>query len=391
MLAASVFVLAFIGWNAYGPVSDYLNGRLTAAPHGPVKPPKDADTAASSSESPVMAVVDSGPPPVEKPDSNPSKWRAIYLSEATVSSPAALDAALAALSGTEINAVMFDLKNAAGSVRYQSALDVVRVVGSQDENAFDLAALCKKLEGANLVPIGRMSAFRDPFAAPRIPGSFVKYMDSELTWLDNSLEEGGRPWFNPYSPEAQSYVSDIAAEAAALGVKRIVLEDFSFPVGYGLKYASYGPAAATMTHPEVLTRFLSELDSRLSSAGSTLYPYLAATAALGANDVNYDANPLTIVPGRLLLGVMPSQFGGEYKRGGLELAAPEADAGGTVTKLLGSLSPRLAGKETVAMVQAYPASTGAYSSAEIKAQLDACAANKIDSYLIYSPDGRYPK
>lgn len=391
MLTVSVFVLAFIGWNAYGPVSDYLNGRLTAAPQDPVKPPNDADVAPSSSESPVMAVVDSGPPPVEKPVADQSKWRAIYLSQATVSDPAALDTALAELAGTEINAVMFDLKNAAGSVRYQSALDVVRVVGSQDEAAFDLAALCQKLEEKNLVPIGRMSAFRDPFAAPRIPGSFVKYMDSELTWLDNSLEEGGRPWFNPYSTEAQSYVSDIAAEAASLGVRRIVLEDFSFPVGLGLKYASYGAAAETMTHSEVLTKFLSELDSRLQTSGSALYPYLAATAALGANDVNYDANPLTILPGRLLLGVMPSQFGKEYKRGGLELAAPEADPGGTVTKLLGSLSAQLSGKETVAMVQAYPASTGAYTSADIKAQLDACAASQLESYLIFSPDGKYPK
>ena len=379
-----VCVLAFLGWNIYGPVNDYLSGRLTAS--SPSSSTPEEETPAATPE-PL--------PPEPTPEPLPNELHAVYLPVSFLNDPALLDSTLDSLSLTDTNAVLFDLKNSSGNVLYQSQLEQVQLAQSQSETAYDLAAVCEKLKAKNMVPIGRLNAFLDPIAAGRIPDAGVRYLNTEILWLDDSAEAGGKPWLNPYSAQAQAYIADLAREAVSMGVHRILLDNYSFPTGYGQEYANFGPNAATQTRADLLSSFIDTLDKQVSELGGECSLYISGIAALGVNNTYYGSNPLALSNGNVTLGVMPAQFGDAYTSESLTLEAPILHPGETVDALLKALAPDTAGMKLTALLQAYPASylyqnNKMYTAEDINAQIGAAAANGIGSYIIYNPDGSYP-
>lgn len=383
-MIAAVFVVVFVGYNAYGPVRDYFSGALAAASRN-----------AQSEAEPEPA-----PPPVSEPEpksepSVPADVRATYLPTAQIQDTAGLDILLDKLTRTEINAVLFDLKDQRGNVLYRSNLDLVAQSGAQVENAYDLPALCAKLKEKNLIPIGRLNAFRDPIAPSRIPDAGIKYMNTEILWLDNAADAGGMPWLNPYSDLARAYIIDIASECVSMGVGRILLDNVSFPTGYGQEYASYGPTAEGVTRSEALSVFLDQIDQQVRAAGGDTSVYISGLAALGANNTYYGSNPLALANDNVTIGVMPAQFGDGFTLESFSLEAPVLDPYGTVDSLLKFIAPDITGKNVTVLVQAYPASytienNKMYTVDDINAQIGAAFQNGVISYIIYSPDGTYP-
>ena len=300
------------------------------------------------------------------------------------------------LTRTEINAVLFDLKDQQGNILYRSDLDLVAQTGAQSENAYDLGVLCQKLKEKNLIPIGRLNAFRDPIAPSRIPDAGIKYMNTEILWLDNAADQGGMPWLNPYSDLARAYIIDIATESVSLGVGRILLDNVSFPTGYGQEYASYGPTAEGVTRSDALSVFLDQIDQQVQAKGGDVSVYISGLAALGANNTYYGSNPLAIANDNVTIGVMPAQFGDGFTLESFSLEAPVLDPRGTVDSLLKFIAPDVAGKNVTVLVQAYPASytienNKMYTVDDINAQIGAASQNGVISYIIYSPDGSYPQ
>ncbi|MEM1485406.1 putative glycoside hydrolase [Oscillospiraceae bacterium PP1C4] len=384
----AVCVLGFIGWSAYGPVMDYFSG---------VNTPLDKPVSANSTpiENPPEAAPEQTPAAAPAPAA-PTQIKAVYIPPAVIADSVKLDALLEQLSLTEINAVMFDLKNTAGNVLYESKLELVKQAGSQSEDAFDLSALCDKLNAKNIVPIGRLHAFHDPIAASHIPNAGIKYMNTEMLWLDNAADTGGKPWLNPYSELAQAYITDIATECVSLGVKRLMLDSMSFPTGYGQEYASYGSNAANVTRPEALSSFIDAVDTQVGELSGELNIYISALAALGAHNSYYGSNPLTLSNNKVTIGVMPDQFGDGFTLESFSLEAPVLHPGETVDSLLKFIAPDIAGMQVTAMVQGYNASytvknNMVYTAEAINAQIAALSANHVESYIIYNPDGNYPK
>lgn len=96
------------------------------------------------------------------------------------------------------------------------------------------------MEAARVTPIGRIYAFKDPLAASAKLEAAVHYQGTEWAWLGNSAAMGGKAWLNPVNEYAQSYISDLAAEAVGKGVKQVILDCVQFPSGYSLEMAGYG-------------------------------------------------------------------------------------------------------------------------------------------------------
>ena len=385
LVAAAVFIVAFVGYNAYGPIRDYFSGALAAASHNA---PSEAEPAPPPAET-------SEPEPEPEPPV-PADVRALYLTNTQIRDPALLDQLLDELTRTEINAVLFDLKDQQGNILYRSDLDLVAQTGAQSENAYDLGVLCQKLKEKNLIPIGRLNAFRDPIAPSRIPDAGIKYMNTEILWHDNAADQGDMPWLNPYSDLARAYIIDIATESVSLGVGRILLDNVSFPTGYGQEYASYGPTAEGVTRSDALSVFLDQIDQQVQAKGGDVSVYISGLAALGANNTYYGSNPLAIANDNVTIGVMPAQFGDGFTLESFSLEAPVLDPRGTVDSLLKFIAPDVAGKNVTVLVQAYPASytienNKMYTVDDINAQIGAASQNGVISYIIYSPDGSYPQ
>lgn len=376
-----VCALGFVGWNAYGPVRDYFTGALAAAAH-------KQETPAPSAPAPEQTV----PPPEPEPPAQP---RAVYLPAFILADPILFDTTLAGLTELDCNAVLFDLKDTSGTVLYQSGSELVERINAQADNAYDLEAICGRLTDQGLIPMGRLSAFADPVAAARMDDAGIKYMNTNMTWLDNSQENGGKGWLNPYSEVARSYLSALISETASMGVKRIVLDQYSFPTGVGLEFANYGESAASIPEAAALAATMTVLERAAAEQDCVLSLYVSGPAALGGQNGYYgDQNPLAL-SNNITLGLMPAQFGDGYSSNDFTLETPVQLPYETVKKLLEQLAPALSGKEVTAMVQGYTA-TGTlannkvYKLEDVEEQLRALTENNIESYIIYSPEGNYP-
>lgn len=381
-----VFVLGFVGWNAYGPVRDYFSGALAASAHRQETPSAPPDLEKQPPEEEEL-------PP--KPEEPPAELRAVYLPGAMLADRPTLETFLERMADSDLNAVMFDLKDASGTVLYQSRLDTVAQAGAQSETAFDLYEVCRALSEHGLTPIGRLSVFADPKASARLDDAGIKYMNTNMLWLDNSLENGGKGWLNPYSEAARAYLTSLITEAASMGVKRIVLDQYSFPTGVGLEFANYGPNAESIQPAIVLAANITAFEHAANENGASLSLYVSGPAALGTQNHYYgEQNPLTLYS-NVTVGLMPAQFGDGYTDEEFVLEAPILTPYETVQKLLGQLSPTLSGKEVSAMIQGYTA-TGSlennkvYKMEDIEGQLRALNEDDVTSYILYSPGGSYP-
>lgn len=397
-----IAALGFVGWNAYGPVTAYLSGTLAASAQPKGEAPSSSaasgglsgDNTESGGSSPEEGNGDEAAevPPEPAP---PAELRAIYLPTSVLLDTAAFDEQLERITKTNMNAVLFDLKDAAGNVLYYSGQLLVEQAASQSANAYDLRAVCEKLTQHNLIPMGRISAFADTKAPSKLTGAGVRYMNTEMLWLDDSRENGGKPWLNPYSSTAQAYILDIAAEAVSFGVKHILLDNVSFPIGYGLEYANFGENALTSSRTEALSSFVKLVQETISELGAEVDLYVGGMAAVGANNTYYGSNPL-VFSKDVTIGVMPAQFGDGYTFENFTIDQPLLNPYGTVNSLLRFLTNDLSGKNVTAMVQCYTA-TGSmannkvYTAEDISEQVRALADNHIGSYILYSPRGIYPE
>lgn len=258
--------------------------------------------------------------------------RAVYPAIASSGGTLDIDAIIGEIEGTDINAVMIDIKNPAGELLFKTKNEIANKWGVVSGSAVDLRELAGKLEAKGLMLAAKMSVFRDPKAASAGRLAYaINYQNSEFLWLDDSPENGGRPWLNPYSIPTQDYISSLADEAFDAGVKLLVLENVQFPDNSAV-YATFGKDVPTMSRAEILQTTVSNLQNRAEEKGARVavtFPVTAATQTVGEEN-RYGGSILKIVGGYLLLDVSPSQFGNSFSQNGLVIEDAGQDPMGAI-------------------------------------------------------------
>ncbi len=170
--------------------------------------------------------------PRQKPLPNPPKIiRAVYLTAWSGGSPKVIDAVIARAKGSEINAVVIDVKDHTGVI-------------SWDEQIKDINGVIKKFHDAGIYVIARITVFQDPVLTERRPDLAIhdarKISSStpisvETRWLDN--KKAG--WLDPAAREAWDYVIGIAKDAAGRGFDELNFDYIRFPSDAGLEYTRF--------------------------------------------------------------------------------------------------------------------------------------------------------
>ena len=390
-----VVALAVLGWSLYEPVYNLIMGNISLEdPSSSISAP-DPNVSASSPEGvsdPDGSNSQESSGSAQTPDvSNPEGVVAVYLPESVLLDQAQRTAMLDAAVSNGANGVYFDLKDASGVVTYQSKNETATQVEAISPRAIDLAAFVSECESRNLRVIGRLHCFKDPIAARGLPDAQVKYAGTEWAWLDNSQELGGKPWLNPFSQEAQTYLSDLAYEAVELGVDEIVLDSVHFPLGFSLEQASYGQTATPATQQQTLKSFVSQVTQRLNGRGASVKVYMPITAVLGSEQSRYGGNPVNLIDNGVLLGVMPSLFGNGFNSTDLVLESPVTTPYDTVSKALSAALPQIdSSVSKMVVVQNYTANNvdplynKTYTQEDLEAQQRAVQEQGISNMIIYS-------
>lgn len=194
----------------------------------------------------------------------------------------------------EVTAVVIDMKTAAGEVTYKSNQVSVQNVGAAAENAIDLASYIDTARRAGYDVIARIYAFEDSTAPYNSADMAIRYESEDgVLWLDDSVDNGGKPWLNPYSDTAQKYVLDIVYDAVDLGVDAILLDGVRFPEeNAAMDYAYFGVGTEETGRGEILARFAKRVYSAVVTSGTDVLVAFDGHAVVTGDTAVYGGSPM---------------------------------------------------------------------------------------------------
>jgi len=194
----------------------------------------------------------------------PETIKSIYLTSWSVSSPYMVNYAIDLAKNTEINAVVIDVKDWSGYIRYDTEVPEAQEYNAERVIIRDITALVEKFHKEGIYTIARITVFQDPILALAKPDLAVRRKsDESLLWLDRS----GLAWIDPAAKESWDYNIAITQDALNQGFDEINFDYVRFPTDGDLKDMSFPVwnASTTFRH-QVIKSFYSYLREQLPDA-----------------------------------------------------------------------------------------------------------------------------
>lgn len=361
--------------------------------------PVDAAPESTPNESQVNSLPADTAPESDVPPSTDTaptvtveQMRAFYLPFDKLKNSDTLTATLTKAIEAGFTGVVFDLKDANGTLYFRSETARAQQVNAFADDALSAdatKALFSAIREAGLMPIPRLYAFMDNAAARVLTSARVAHQsDPSWVWYDANPANGGKAWLNPYADEAHLYIIDLAKELRDAGAAAILLDGVQFPAQ--TSSASFGSSTnVNLSRNEMLTAFIKKARTLLGDACPVILS-CAADGALGTDTLVYGANPLTFAPS----AASPALFTGEMKStltvGNETILNTPDNLKATVQALVNQMALRIkvmAADEQPTLtpwLQAYD-----YTPAQIKSAMDGCIAGGADSFILYDASGSY--
>lgn len=348
-----------------------------------------------------VSAVAPGPSDTSSPNSEPhptpnppelDNLKGFYLPASRLKDVAALDTQLDKAAAAGFNAVIFDLKDSTGTLYYASATELAAQSGAisgEALSAAELTASIQHIQDRGFAAVPRLYAFKDATAPRQLAGAKVTVAGNPTyTWYDDNPNAGGKPWLNPYSPQAHTYIIDMIRELKGLGITTLMIDGVQFPDQES--QAGYGTSELTsLSRTEVLSKFVTDASAALDGQLVLSMPSLPA---LGEETAPYGGNPMTFGSAVVAPNVMPVSFGDRLKMGENSISAPADHPYDVVKLVIGQLQLRIRlmdeDKQPVLFpwLQAYDC-----SAQSIKDQIRGVTEAIGDDapYILYNPDGTY--
>lgn len=211
-------------------------------------------------------------------------YKAIYMPDEALDGGIAYDLFRTELSNADANAVVIDFKSNTGMLNYASA----NKIASESEEYSDAQKIINTLKAGNYKIIARIYCFEDRIAASMISGAGVREKGSNTIWLDESAQNDGNPWLNPYSSAATNYLISIVKESIDCGADMILLASVSFPTGSRLENAVFTTDEDAKSKNETLLNFIKR--AKDACGDIPLAVYMPADKALNGSKMLYDGS-----------------------------------------------------------------------------------------------------
>ena len=321
-----------------------------------------------------------------------------YLPTSTLLDKTAREARVKTAVEQGLNAVIFDLKNAEGTVYYASktaGAKKAKCVAKKALSADDLKAFVAFCEKEGVLAIPRLCCFEDPTAAYEMDDARVLYaQDASFIWLDNTKAHGGKPWLNPYSPEAHAYLQGYVTELVGLGLKNVMLTGVQFP--YQTYAASFGSTKySSLSKLKVLSTFVTDTKkaAKKVDADASVILCVPALATFSDTTAVYGGNPLNFGADAVAPLLFPDSLGDKLTVGKEILRDPASKPQKAVelalkqTALRVKLLDKAKQPLLLPLLQAYDLADTA-----VAGELKALRAQNGDNaaFVLYNPDGTYP-
>ena len=192
------------------------------------------------------------------------------------------------LAGSDVNSVVVDFKNIDGCINFPCENENAEKAGAVQDMPSDSEEIINDLKKHNYKIIARIHCFEDRRAAALIPGAGVREKDSGTIWLDDSAQNDGNPWLNPYSSAAVNYILDIIKDSVDFGADMILLDSVCFPSGPKIKSAVFTEDESANPKNEVLLNFIKRASDVCGEI--PLSVYMPCDKALNGSKALYDGS-----------------------------------------------------------------------------------------------------
>ncbi|MBQ8503801.1 MAG: hypothetical protein IJ491_05945 [Clostridia bacterium] len=195
------------------------------------------------------------------------------------------------------NSVLIEFKTREGKLNFTSMEDYA-IAGKC--SVFDNDTVRKAIdlfENADITVIARVYCFEDS-VIPTVKNELaVKYMDTDVNWLDGSNEDGGKPWLNPAIKRNHNYLVGILKELYSLGVKGFILEACQFPDETDAAGATYPKENNFANKNTALKAFIEKARNALPQDAFLLLGLSATDAAEGNEGIFHGSMTNTVCDG----------------------------------------------------------------------------------------------
>ncbi|MGH8910878.1 MAG: putative glycoside hydrolase [Acidimicrobiia bacterium] len=265
---------------------------------------------------------------------------------------------------TELNALMVDLKDEAGSVLYRSAVPAVEQMGA-GENLFDLAEVATTAREKDLYLIGRMVAFQDPIAARARPEMSVWDEATGKPYVSD-----GQVFLDPTDPAARDYVMELAVEACTLGLDEIQFDYIRFPDDRPDSVQFDGGVSIDI-RTETIRSFLSDAVDTLNPLGCAVAADVFGFVTTATNDGGVGQNWMDVTS--VVDVASPMLYPSHYGPGWFGYESPNDHPGPVVDQALSDGLRRLSRQ---VVVRPWLQDFG-YDTGQVRAQIDVAESHGL--------------
>lgn len=305
---------------------------------------------------------------------------------------ARLETLLQLIDGTDLNALVIDIKDDFGYITYPTETESLLQLGEAKRYIRDIAGLMEQLEAHDVYPIARIVVFKDSVLAAKRPDlSFVN--EDGTVWTNGR----GESFVNPYVQEVWDYNIAIAEEAVALGFKEIQFDYVRFPEGFEKRADTLDYEQTELSRVEAVSGFVAYAKQKLQPLGVRvsvdIFGYAASVPAaegIGQDFEQISANVDVISP-----MVYPSH----YSTGWFGQKTPDKAPYETIFGSMADTHKKLEALENKPIIrpwiQDFTASwlgKGNYTTygvKEVEAQIAALKDSDIHEYLLWNAGNKY--
>ncbi|WP_202709720.1 putative glycoside hydrolase, partial [Sporosalibacterium faouarense] len=325
--------------------------------------------------------------------------KGIFLTAGSLATTSSLDYLLGIVNDTEINSMVIDVKNDAGTLTYESSAGIK--MGIDSKYVMNYERFLGKMETLldnDVYPIARIVTFKDRQAGAKRPDIVFKDKNGNV-WRDNN----GNTWLNPFNKESWEYPIRLAEEAALNGFKEIQFDYVRFPTDGNTSIIDYGNIQGK-TKEDAIAEFLSYAKERLEPLGV----YVSADVfghiinVQGGAGIGQDIDMLATSTDILSPMVYPSH----YNKGSYGVAYPDADPYTIVNEAMKRAINRVNGaegeKDDKAIIRpwlqdfsatwlrnSYGSHYTPYGPEQVRAQIQATYDAGLKEWILWNASNRY--
>lgn len=375
-IVAAVAVLFGLGWALYGPVSDWISQKQKEPTQQQEMVP-----GASASEPAAQPQQQEPAPPAAEPEqpSELTSSKTAYLNNQTVADPQAFSQALQQAVEQGYDSILFDLKSQDGTVHY--TIDYNEPVNARvtAEHPIDLQQTAQQILDAGLMPVASIYTFHDNIYPLVDNSASTYYMDSDVLWVDDAPDKGGKPWIDPFTQSGQDYIRHIIDDAIEAGFQKIILQEVQFPEGYSLDMIDYGTHASDDKHA-FLAQYIEQMTAYAAQQGIELSAMFPSSRLLGANTAMYFGDPAALVGERAVADLRIQSFGSGFTTEAVSIPNPADNPENTLQTASAALVQKMGNCQLTAVIDGE-----GLTQEQLNARIQLLEQNGISACIVASP------